>query len=269
MDSTDGASREGLLDDNVVRLPRDWLGPREELIPFGKSEDGQSGAAVPPTAEDFWGEGSASVQDALRAPPSPADSRAALVAVAPARWSFWFAQRRTRVISFAAALTAVVIAVALLGTGGGPGSSPHRQVVAGAVSHSATFAGAGSGLKPAARARTLERALGHRTSDTRPHHAIERAHSRPRRVTASTAGTQARQSASAAATPTASAQVFSPAPAPEPAPSTSESSAGVSNQTVTSDQPTMNSGSQSTPSSNNQPVLGAAGALALGSSPDS
>lgn len=56
---------EGLLDDNVVRLPRDWLGPRDELIPFGPSSDK---SAAPPTADDFWGEGSALVQDALSAP---------------------------------------------------------------------------------------------------------------------------------------------------------------------------------------------------------
>jgi hypothetical protein len=56
---------EGLLDDNVVRLPRDWLGPRDELIPIGPISDK---SAPPPTADDFWGESSALVQDALSAP---------------------------------------------------------------------------------------------------------------------------------------------------------------------------------------------------------
>ena len=83
---------------NVVRLPRDWLGPRDELIPLGpldESEavaldpDSDSGSASrpptpPPSAEDFWGEGSAEVQDALQRPAVPAATpRAAAHAGAP------------------------------------------------------------------------------------------------------------------------------------------------------------------------------------------
>lgn len=64
---------------NVVRLPRDWLGSRDELVPFGPSADpprqpepaGSPPEATPPSASDFWGEESASVQDALQAPPEP------------------------------------------------------------------------------------------------------------------------------------------------------------------------------------------------------
>ncbi len=45
-----------------MRLPRDWLGPREELVPFGSpSEDSVSGAAVDEAPPDFWGETSASL----------------------------------------------------------------------------------------------------------------------------------------------------------------------------------------------------------------
>lgn len=53
----------------VVRLPRDWLGPREELVPFGPS--------APPPAEpelasfapdDFWGERAAAIHSAVQAP---------------------------------------------------------------------------------------------------------------------------------------------------------------------------------------------------------
>ncbi len=69
---------------NVVRLPRDWLGSRDELVPFGPRADRpasepriDSHGAVPddrggdpPSASDFWGEGSAAIQDALQAPPS-------------------------------------------------------------------------------------------------------------------------------------------------------------------------------------------------------
>ncbi len=66
---------EAVIDDNVVRLPRDWLGPRDELIPIGSSANGQSGrseAGLPPTADDFWGEESSLLQSALEAPPRPA-----------------------------------------------------------------------------------------------------------------------------------------------------------------------------------------------------
>ena len=57
-----------------MRLPRDWLGPREELVPFGP----RAASRVPdessptddaaPSAEDFWGERSAAIHSALQAP---------------------------------------------------------------------------------------------------------------------------------------------------------------------------------------------------------
>jgi hypothetical protein len=56
----DEAGREAQAESNVIRLPRDWLGPREELVPFGTSPD--------LGASDFWGEGSAAVQRAMEAP---------------------------------------------------------------------------------------------------------------------------------------------------------------------------------------------------------
>jgi hypothetical protein len=75
----------------VVRLPRDWIGPRDELVPFGPRATGgvvdlDSPAQVTP--DDFWGEGSASIHDVLAGPAlggegvgvvAPAGSR-------PARW---------------------------------------------------------------------------------------------------------------------------------------------------------------------------------------
>jgi hypothetical protein len=68
------AGREALGESNVIRLPRDWLGPREELVPFGidpAPEDvADHDATVTLLASDFWGEESAAVQHAL---PAPAD----------------------------------------------------------------------------------------------------------------------------------------------------------------------------------------------------
>lgn len=53
---------------NVVRLPRDWLGPRDELVPFGPRASSDDAEEPPPSAEDFWGERSAAIHDALQAP---------------------------------------------------------------------------------------------------------------------------------------------------------------------------------------------------------
>jgi hypothetical protein len=73
-------SRENGRDDNVVRLPRDWIGPREDLIPFGPRATGSrpasgpatsppvpNGAPAPTAASDFW-DGSAEHQDPLHGP---------------------------------------------------------------------------------------------------------------------------------------------------------------------------------------------------------
>ncbi len=57
-----------------MRLPRDWLGSPDELVPIGGSDrpgrfaDEEPGSEMPPAAEDFWGEDSAAVQDALQGP---------------------------------------------------------------------------------------------------------------------------------------------------------------------------------------------------------
>jgi hypothetical protein len=61
-----------------VRLPRDWLGPRDEFIPFGSSaarddcSDSEGHLDAPPSAADFWDEGSAAVQNAVQGPGSDA-----------------------------------------------------------------------------------------------------------------------------------------------------------------------------------------------------
>lgn len=70
----------------MVRLPVDWLGPREELVPFGPSAEKRardSGASNPPLrAEDFWGESSADIHHALE-PSVPLSSRRSPAPSAP------------------------------------------------------------------------------------------------------------------------------------------------------------------------------------------
>ncbi len=61
-----------------MRLPRDWLGPREELVPFGPRAESEApdppatatSSDAPPSADDFWGERSAAIHGALQAPES-------------------------------------------------------------------------------------------------------------------------------------------------------------------------------------------------------
>jgi len=93
---------------NVVRLPRDWLGPREELVPFGPEDRARAREAraagglvaapsspagevptadlyadTPPAATDFWSEDSAALHDAIQGPGAQSlpDSAQAPVAV--------------------------------------------------------------------------------------------------------------------------------------------------------------------------------------------
>lgn len=65
---------DGRNTENVVRLQRDWLGPREELVPMG-SRAGTADApadtdtaSLPPTAASFWDEDSGSLQAPMQAP---------------------------------------------------------------------------------------------------------------------------------------------------------------------------------------------------------
>lgn len=83
---------------NVVRIPRDWFGPKDELVPigpgaeerFGNGPLDESGAALP-TAETlaanvFWGEDAGAVHDVVDAPgqPQAVRRRRALLLVAAA-----------------------------------------------------------------------------------------------------------------------------------------------------------------------------------------
>lgn len=134
-------------DDKVIRLPRDWLGPREELVPFGPSaepgspapgasehpvdepnaqdEDASARApleevsspAGPVSPDDFWGERSA----ALQGPLEEADRDEARDGDSSS------ARRRVRVGALAAGAVAVValviVSLSLLGQSSRPGKA--------------------------------------------------------------------------------------------------------------------------------------------------
>ena len=54
--TTEHGGEQPGTNNNVVPFPRDWLGPREELIPFGSSAGyGAEHSAAAPGAEAFWG----------------------------------------------------------------------------------------------------------------------------------------------------------------------------------------------------------------------
>jgi hypothetical protein len=111
--------------EKVVRLPRDWLGPREHLVPFGS---GAAAPETPPSAADFWGERSAAIHGALQAPAEDkAELRAGasdgLAAPRPRRAIAGFGARRVAAVT---GLAAAIAAVAVLATGvlGSSGSAP-------------------------------------------------------------------------------------------------------------------------------------------------
>lgn len=64
--------------DNVVKFPRDWIGPPEALVPFGPAADRDEpdrNVAFGPDA--FWTEDAASLHEAIEAPLEPGDHIAA------------------------------------------------------------------------------------------------------------------------------------------------------------------------------------------------
>jgi hypothetical protein len=70
---------------NVVRIRRDWFGPREDLVPFGPRASGTGVVELSPPApvrpDDFWGEDSASIHDVLEGPGAAAPAPEARIAV--------------------------------------------------------------------------------------------------------------------------------------------------------------------------------------------
>ena len=143
-------------EDKVIRLPRDWLGPREDLVPFGPSADrhgpepsesdhpsgepdapGDASARAPleevsspppdpVSPDDFWGERSA----ALQGPLDEADREAVVGDGAGSTL-----RRRRAPVLAAAAAAVVAIAILTLSLLGQSSSGPGRsRVTAGADS---------------------------------------------------------------------------------------------------------------------------------------
>jgi hypothetical protein len=263
-------------EENVIRLPRDWLGPPEELVPIGSAARARAAQRdpehdMPPAADAFWSEDSAALHDALEAPdPGVGERHAPPVGLVepvaglrlprairlphlgalrsrgapPWRWSL-------------SALGAVVLSVAaVIGTSEGP--VPHRMPSQIRVSHSAMSpdltastdaagagAGAGAGAEKAAAAR-------HPRAQSRRHRAMSRAHTRARGRHVAKPHHRAVTKHSAAASPsTVTHATTSPPPTQSSTPTTSTAPSASTASTVAS--------------TGSRPVTGPAGPTQLGS----
>jgi hypothetical protein len=215
---------------NVVPFPRDWLGPREELIPFGSSAGyGVDHDAAAPGAEAFWG-GDSGPLDAVVPVPGPT------TAVAGPR----FRQRAGQVA--VGGLVAAVLAAAVIGRLAGVPAGGSGPVVGSNV--------AAAGFVDLALLRGAVGAPAIEASKPSVQHAAVRrprsiAHVRRHPVTAArTFGTSAKASASSTTTVTAT-----------PATSTGQPvSSSSSSSAATSSAPTHSSVSSHTASVRPGPV---------------
>jgi hypothetical protein len=77
---TEDSGGAPLSEENVIRLPRDWVGPPEELVPIGpgaraRAAQREAKAGMPTAADAFWSEDSAALHDAVQAPTGTARGR--------------------------------------------------------------------------------------------------------------------------------------------------------------------------------------------------
>jgi hypothetical protein len=254
-----------------VRLPRDWLGPRDELVPIGRvarSRPAEPESDVPPAADAFWSEDSAALHDAVQAPPA-----AAWAPIGPAEPS---ARRRVRLplhgrrpvrTALVGAALVTAVALAVIGYTDKPGLSSARHASAStsaaaslgvigamdslmqASSSSATRSAAHPTNRPAHRRAGPARP---RAGDRRPRSKPVRHRGRAIRRVPSSPGPVTQPTTTSVAPPVQTTPVVS---TPTPTPTTS---AG----------PTHGS-SQPTATSARHTAFGQNGTLGPGSSPDS
>jgi len=138
-----GSEGRGTEPDNVVRLPRDWLGPRDELVPFGprassdsppwSAEDHGGGGA--PSADDFWGGAEVPHGPVAEGAAVWPENEGAVASRSRARTS---GVRRPRLgwvtgAPAAALVIALVVSLGVFSRGGGPASRPGAGVGAGSL----------------------------------------------------------------------------------------------------------------------------------------
>jgi hypothetical protein len=117
--------------ENVVRLPREWLGPPEELVPFGPSarategdrDDSRRYEPADP-APDFWGEESAALQDVIETPAEP-DGDPEAVGEPPPRAKTRAQRWPVRVVAATALVLCAVAGTVMLAS---QGSRPEARI---------------------------------------------------------------------------------------------------------------------------------------------
>jgi hypothetical protein len=230
-------------EDNIVQLPRDWLGPREELVPFGPSagpDASKPAESDDVSPEDFWGERSAAVQDTLE----HEAARGSAFAQEPARVRMQRLRRPALVAGIAALVaSAVAVPLALMNQAG----APRHSTVASNLSpyrHRAI---------PPAHLRA-QRSAGHqRARSSRPTKP-----SRHARVT-HTARVAYPAQPTAASTPSVYVRSYSP--------STGTPSASVSTTSPSTTSPATTTTTVGSDRKSSTPPFGARGALGPGKSP--
>lgn len=280
--------------DNVVRLPRDWLGPREELVPFGppaepEAEPGADGAepadsGVPPSAHDFWDGGDfSSAHDGFQEPVRRNRRR---------RWpghprSFVAVSRARQGLIAGATVVTLLVAGMLVAAGtrrSPPSKPPPRPSSEG---HTGTLAARPTGIKAGKSGRSVLKALDRtdRVRERTPPRPVHRTPS-PRRATDRRArhrnsARHTLRKATSTAQPVGYTTSTPPAPAASETTASSGPSASSASATAASSPPSSaaamagggssgggaGSGSGSS-SSTSQPATGANGTLGPGSSPD-
>jgi hypothetical protein len=247
-------------EENVIRLPRDWLGPPEELVPIGpaararaaqrEAEDG-----MPPAADAFWSEDSAALHDAVRAPsgaghkrleppvglvPPVAGLRVPGVNRLQGLGSLTGGRRVSRWWGLLALLSAALLVVAVIGSTEGPASHPPARnasasrpfAVAGSPSSSSVSSGNAARERFAAQLKT---ARGH--ARTRPRARARKTHPAHHRATArrpaKAPAITVTHEASATPTPQTSTQSAVPTTSTTPARSTASTIASTGSKPAT------------------------------------
>ena len=257
---------------NVLQFPRDWIGPRDELVPFGAAAGSEArGEAVsepkrrpeptlPPGPDDFWGEGSAAVQDALQAP-RPVESVVGLsrdTSTKPRhRWNRPPLRAATLISLVVAAVACVVVVLA---------SAASEQVAnkrTPALAHTPSAA-SHSGLVPAhvlATARASRQTI-HHPARRRPSRGV---HARPHSAGSGTLKARVSQAVSHRSSASAqSVRHTTPQPSTDRTAPTQDVSPAVSSSSGNGSSPSSDSGSTAGSSSSGSASTSPAGPVGPG-----
>ena len=284
--SQEGAPQSGTVS-NVVPFPRDWLGPRDELIPFGRDPAEETkpeseaadvreiSLAPPPGPDAFWGEDSAEIHAVLQGPsvrpreeapepgPAAADKRRpsrAFVAIAAGVLAAVVAAAVT-IVGFSGKSSAPRVAAVPNPVMGSP-SAEHMRLSS--LQRSLAAAAASGSRKPrTVRRRSAARSSRHRPVERPARHVNPVHQSSPASPVTSHPVANSSSSVTTTQSPTVSS---SPPPQPVDVPSSSSSGSVVSEPSHPTSSSTTSSGSATSSHSGGQSSKAKAPAGPTGSS---